>query len=89
MTVRAINPQKDRLDYSRRALGASVRSALESEMVGFALVAWDARGQCYSSICSQNGPIGDNLIPSYVHDALNRHVTLCISAFTEPRLIDE
>lgn len=83
--VVAFDPRNDRARRLRRILGRSVGTALGdgvAQMVGFALVSWDERGQCTTSYYAASGPVGDNLMPSFVHDALQRHVTVRIAQET-------
>jgi hypothetical protein len=78
MSVIQVNPKQDRTRRIRRALGKSVHGALkcfEDDVGGYALVVWNQRGEPYSSFW-QGGCIGRGLVPAYVHDALQRHVTV-------------
>lgn len=66
--------------YARESLVRATRSALKSfpRLAGYAIVAWGEDGSCTSHVC-QGGPIAEALIPTYAHDALNRHVAVIIA----------
>ena len=79
MSVRAVTPADDRAKLVRKALARSVRSALRThsnDVAGFALVTWDMRGSVESSFLCESGMVSPSLMPSYVKDALNRHVAV-------------
>jgi hypothetical protein len=91
MTIHEINPSKERADIIVRELNNSVRRAIEvlgTDISGYAVVVWDRRGECHSSVCDEDGPIGPNMIPMYVHDALLRHDTLVMAKTAEIVPID-
>ena len=84
------------VDFKTRA--ARVRSVLEKtieiqlqghsdEVAGFAVVTWDGRGACLSGFFTGAGPIDRCLMPSYVEQALNRHVAANIANETEAEII--
>ena len=50
------------------------------EIAGFALVIWDRNGDLWTSYDAQTGIVGPALMPTLVHDALNRHVAVAIAA---------
>lgn len=74
-TLHEIDPRKDRTrrvhEIALKCLELAMR---DRDMVGFAFVAWDARGVAHASQCCGYGPIAESLMPAYVHDVLNRHV---------------
>ena len=82
MSVKEVRPDKEFLAKRRRIFGRSMRNALQSqgaEFAGFALVTWDNRGNATSAFYCDTGPIGESLMPTFVHDALNRHVAVVVS----------
>lgn len=69
----------DRSARVRRIMGRTLRKALEDhggDIAGFALVSWDMRGSVTSGYFTDVGPVSSSLMPSFVKDALDRHVTL-------------
>lgn len=80
----------DRAQEVRRILGRSIKSAIEKhggDIGGFALVTWDMRGNAQSAMLDDVGPIAMALVPTYVHDALNRHVAVTVALAHGPGLI--
>lgn len=79
MTVVAIDPKRNRARRVGHNLVRSVNKHLYqqgSDLAGYAMVSWDARGECSSSYFSADGPVGRSLLPSFVKDALNRHLAV-------------
>jgi hypothetical protein len=73
-----IKPASDRAKNVRLIFGRCVRSALACmgvDIAGFALVVWDMRGEVRTAYLTEYGLVGRSLMPTYVHDALQRHVT--------------
>lgn len=87
-TLIEINPRRERQGRLRRILGRSVRSALSGEVAGFALVTWDSRGDAHTSYCTDSGPVGHRLMPAFVHDALNQHVSVTLAQEQRTTRID-
>lgn len=86
-----IAPARERAARVRRMLGRSIKSAINGfgeDIAGFALVTWDMRGNARSAILDRSGPIGASLVPTYVHDALNRHVAVEIASESAPVWIE-
>ncbi len=73
----------------RRIFGQCIKSAVANAtgFAGFALVTWDERGECRTSYYADTGPISAHLMPSYVADALNRHVAVDIAQRTASNLV--
>lgn len=61
-----------------RAIGVIVDEHGE-DLGGYALVAWDMRGQALTVVNAKQGPISEDLAPSYAGHALNRHVTMLMT----------
>ena len=79
MSVTQIRPGADRAKRVRGHLIAAVRGSLRDyrhDMAGFVLVLWDGRGQCYSAMDTLDGPIGNEMAPSFARDVLSRHVAI-------------
>lgn len=79
MTATEIDFRGPRQKRLRRILGRSVRAALDGDVVGFALVTWDGRGDAHSSYCTESGPVGQRLMPAFVHDALQQHFSVSLA----------
>lgn len=84
MSVVEIRPGRDQ---SREVAASVIRAARRlrevhgDNLAGYALVHWDARGEC-GSVVRAGGMVGEALIPSYVGAALNRHVAVLIAERT-------
>ena len=81
MLVTEIDPATDRAGKVRRILGQAVKRALDQHgdgLAGFALVSWDMLGDANSAYFTEFGMVGEGLMPTYVHDALNRHLAAVI-----------
>lgn len=69
-------------DASRRRRGLLHQAcrdviAQRDTLAGFALIAWDRQGDLSSAVrCWDGSPIGPALVPTLVHDALNRHIAV-------------
>ena len=76
--LREVRPDEDIAKERRQAIGRAVTNAIRAhkgKMAGFALVTWDGRGEPGASyLCG--GPISSRLMPAFVHDELNRAVTI-------------
>lgn len=87
------DPRANDVRHIQRQLGRSVSRSVNSfgkEIAGFALVVWDEKGSCSSSLCTETGPISAALAPVYVQDAINRHVSLLmVERGTRTRSIDD
>lgn len=60
---------------SARALKRSARrlaDGFDEEIAGYVLVAWSQRGDASSTV-RPGGMVARDLVPSFVHDVLNRH----------------
>lgn len=86
--LRDIHPRADRQKHLRRLLVRSVRSALTGEVAGYALVTWNARGDAHTSYCTDSGPVGQRLMPAFVHDVLGQHVAVSLSEETRINWLD-
>jgi hypothetical protein len=73
--VRLVDPMKDRLVIPRRHLVRACRSALASEVAGYALVVWDRDGGT-STYIRTSERVGRRILPAIVHDSLMQHITL-------------
>lgn len=81
----------DRAQNLRRILGRTVRNHIETQgddLSGFALVTWDARGNTAVGYYTDTGPVGDSLMPAFVHDALNRAVAVVTAEETQSSRVD-
>ena len=84
MSVTEVRPDRDR---ARRVLKSALlgirrmREVQGDDLAGYALVHWDARGECGSTLLA-GGMVGEALVPSYVGAALNRHVAVLIAERT-------
>lgn len=77
--LHTFEPAKDRARAVRRELFKVLRMSLRSQgddLAGFAMVLWDRRGEPDSNFLTKAGPIGRAMMPNYVKDALERHVTM-------------
>lgn len=80
--LHAITPGADRARQVRRVLGEAVRRAFRTHddgFAGFALVTWDMQGGACSSYAAEAGPVAEALVPTYVHDVLNRGVAVALA----------
>jgi hypothetical protein len=90
--IHEIRTRADLAAHHRRILGRCVRSALQehgTKLAGFALVSWDMRGAVVSSFLADSGPVARSLMPTFVHDALNRHLAVSMAKDCEERFFDE
>jgi hypothetical protein len=89
-------PFKLVIDRRRRDEGRDMRQALfqrcravidqmGDDIAGFAIAAWDNRGDMRTAYDATRGVIGPALVPTLVSDALNRHVAVKLA---ESRLAD-
>lgn len=46
---------------------------------GYALVVWDKEGNLRSAYNAAQGPVAASLVPTFVSDALNRHVAVMLA----------
>lgn len=77
--IHEIAPDKERADKIRSVVEQAVQKALEDmgvELGGFALVVWSMGGRCYSCYECNTGLVYRGIVPSLVHDALQRHITI-------------
>ena len=77
--IREIKPADDVPSQAQRILGRTLRDIMERHgdgLVGFAIVSWDQTGAMHSVYLAESGPVTANLVPTLVHDALNRHVAV-------------
>lgn len=49
------------------------------DISGYALVVWDKVGDLRSAYNAARGPIGPGLVPTFVSDALNRHLAVMLA----------
>lgn len=47
---------------------------IESDLAGYAIVVWTKSGNAISVLHCGDGLIGHGLVPTLVHDVINRHV---------------
>lgn len=79
MSITEVRPDKVALAKRRRTFGRIVRHTLQAhgdDFAGFAIVTWNHRGDASSGYYAATGPIAEALVPSYVSDAINRHITI-------------
>ena len=72
-----IRPDQDIQRKRRKMIVQAARSALrasDGKLGGFALVTWDNRGETGAWYCG--GSISSRLVPTLVHDELNRAVAI-------------
>lgn len=68
----------ERVKRVRRIMGRSLKRSIDGmgdDLAGFAMVVWDMRGGATTTYLAHDGMVGRSLMPAYVHDALQRHVT--------------
>ncbi len=83
------NRNADAARKMRASLFQRCRAAIEQvgdEISGFALVVWDKEGNLRSAYDASCGPISAPLVPTFVADALNRHIAVMIA---EARRVEE
>lgn len=88
----AVAPGNARARHVRRILGSAIRSHIRQQgddIAGFALVTWDMRGGACGAYLTDVGPVATTLLPTYVHDVLNRHVAVELAVGTEVVTGDE
>lgn len=80
MILKEIDPKGERNSRRRKMLGQSMRQGLKNvgDLEGYAIVMWDGRGDCVSNYYTASGPIIRSFLPSFVKDALNRHIAVDI-----------
>lgn len=91
-TLVEFRPDKAALARRRRIMGRALRAALDthgSELAGFALVSWDRRGGAHTTYLAQDGMVSESLMPTLVHDALNRHVAVVLAEREASRPLDD
>jgi len=79
MMLAAISPATERAERLVEQIKAQADRALDefgASLSGFAITVWDARGGARTAVNCQEGPIASALIPSFVHDAMNRHINV-------------
>lgn len=79
--IHEIDPGADRAQRVRRIIGRVLKKHFAdhgSEIAGFALVSWDMRGEATSGYFTEVGPVGESLMPSFVKDALQRHLAVVL-----------
>jgi hypothetical protein len=87
-----IKPKKEKSERLRALIRGSIKAAIDGlgdKISGYALMVWDGRGKIYSSISTEHGPISQELLPTFIHDALNRHVSLNLMDANVLREIEE
>lgn len=92
MTVEEVDPSNERARQVRRILGAALKQAFEffgDDLAGFALVTWDMRGGAHSGYLTEYGMVGESLMPAYVHDSLNRHLSVVLVERTESVIVPD
>ena len=82
MSVTLIDPAQERAngviaELERRVTEAGAESG--PNLAGFALVTWDMRGEMRSAYLAADGPFAPSLVPTAVHDALNRHLAVVLA----------
>lgn len=88
--LREVTPNKVRARKTRLIMGRTLRhhlSAFGDDVAGFALVTWDMRGGAQSAFLTVNGMVSASLMPSFVHDVLNRHVAVDLAQREEINLV--
>ncbi len=79
LTIAEFTPASDRAERIVRQISEqaeSARSEFGDDLAGYALVAWDMRGGARTVIDCREGAVALALAPAFVHDALNRHVSV-------------
>lgn len=61
-----------------RALIDLAQLVKDDRYVAGAFVVWDMRGEARTVYAAEYGPFGHSMLPAFVHDALNRHVTAVV-----------
>ncbi|AIB11803.1 hypothetical protein ABAZ39_07285 [Azospirillum argentinense] len=92
MSVREIAPSTERADRVLRQIAEQAdvaRSEFGPDLAGFALVAWDMRGAVRTTIDCREGAVALSLVPTFAHDALNRHVAVVIQQTAESEGLDD
>lgn len=75
---RTANNAKDIRREMYKHIGDAVKDAGD-KIAGYAVVMWDRDGFNWSTFKPGN-PIRSRLVPTFVHDALQQHVTLDLAA---------
>ena len=91
MTIHSVSPDKYRSAKVRRAFGRCLRAHVAAhgdDLAGFAIVSWDMRGGAQSAVLADIGMVAESLVPSFAHDALNRHLAVLIAERTSSSPID-
>jgi hypothetical protein len=81
--IHEFRPDRDSVARRKRMLVQALRDSFKShgdDFAGFAMVAWDVRGNADSAFYADTGPIGESIVPMFVHDVLNRHVAVKTAA---------
>lgn len=82
MTLRTVDPRSAYADSCRSDLNSQVNACCDlhgDDIAGYALIVWDRRGGCRTALWTHEGPVSMALAPTYVGDALNRHVAVMLS----------
>lgn len=84
--VKLQNDKERRSRQVAKILRGTVRTVIAgdvpADLAGFALVAWNGRGEAVSAHYTDTGPVSSGLMPAYVHDALNRMIALELAQST-------
>jgi hypothetical protein len=86
-----VAPDKHRARKARLILGRVIRDAIDfhgTDFAGFALVTWDMRGGAHSGYFAEVGMVSESLMPTFAHDALNRHLAAVIAERASSNRID-
>lgn len=72
-----IKPSADRAEEVMAELRQTIdimADILDHDMAGFAIVAWDMRGEPATHICATHGMVSPTLVPAFAHDTFNRYL---------------
>jgi hypothetical protein len=88
--IREITPAADRAQEVRRVIFRTLRRHFQDQgddIAGFAIVTWDMRGEASSGYSTDVGPVGESLMPAFVKDALQRHLSVVLAERTHSDII--
>jgi len=74
-----IDPGRARIEQIKKELRTAVEKAITDmgdEIAGFGLTVWSMGGRCFTAYDARYGLVYRGLVPSMVHDGLQRHITL-------------
>jgi len=87
--IREIRPAQDATRRLLDVLGELGEKISDEGYIAGAFVVWGPRGEVHTVYDTRSGPVSKCLMPTFVHDALNRHVAVAIAQSCTAESLDE